>query len=129
MTYLTVEQVLLIHSMVIDETGGLHGLRDRGRLLSAVESPKTSGFGREYYPSLFEKAAVVARSIILDHPFLDGNKRTGMTAAFIFLENNGWETIAKRGEIEAMALTIATEKPEPAALATWLKKHVRQNRP
>jgi len=127
MTYLTVEQVLLIHSMVIDETGGLHGLRDRGRFLSAVESPKTSGFGREYYPSLFEKAAVYARSIILDYPFLDGNKRTGMTAAFIFLENNGFEETAKRGEIEMMALTIATKKPEPAIIATWLKKHVRES--
>ena len=124
MTYLTVEQVLLIHSMVIDETGGLHGLRDRARLLSAVESPKTGGFGREFYPSPFEKAAVYARGIILDHPFLDGNKRTGMTAAFIFLENNSWEATAKRGEIEAMALTIATKKPELAIIAAWLKKHV-----
>ena len=47
-----------------------------------------------------------------------------MTAAFIFLENNSWEATAKRGEIEAMALTIATKKPELAIIAAWLKKHV-----
>lgn len=128
MHYLTVEQLLLVHSMVLDETGGLHGLRDRGRLESAIAAPQQQAFGRELYPTVFDKAAVYARAVIMDHPFVDGNKRTGMTAAFVFLENNGWASTVENGAIEQLALRIARERLTIASIAAWLKRHSQKIR-
>ncbi|MBI2623179.1 MAG: type II toxin-antitoxin system death-on-curing family toxin [Candidatus Liptonbacteria bacterium] len=126
MRYLTLAQVLLIHSLIIDETGGPHGVRDQGALSSAVALPQQVVFGRELYPTEFEKAAVYARSIIMNHPFVDGNKRTGMAAASVFLESNGYEVVAQEGEIESEALVIVREKCSIESIAAWFKKHARK---
>ena len=123
MRYLTSEQILLIHSIVIDETGGSHGLRDRNGLQSAVGLPQQTFDGTELYASPFAKAAVYARSIIASHPFVDGNKRTGMVAASVFLENNGYRIIAERGEIERCALRIVRDKLSVDAIAVWFQEH------
>ena len=81
MIYLTPEQVLFIHSRLVAETGGSHGVRDLGLLESAVARPRATFDGKELYPDLFTKTAVLMDSLINNHPFLDGNKRTGITAA------------------------------------------------
>lgn len=112
--------------MVIDETGGIHGVRDRGAILSVEALPQQSVFGKELYPTHFLKAAVYCRSIILNHPFLDGNKRTGMTAAMIFLEQNGFMSMCREGEIKNFAIRVASKKVELDAIAAWLKKHSRK---
>lgn len=122
MKYLSADQVLLIHSVVIDETGGSHGVRDHGVILSLEQVVKQTAFGKEFYPTIFEKAAVYVRNIIRQHPFVDGNKRTGISAASVFLENNGYQITAKRGEIEKMALKIAIKKLEIKTIASWLRK-------
>lgn len=127
MRYLTFQQILLIHSMLIDEYGGSHGIRERGLLLSAEELPKQKAFGEELYTTVFIKAAVYARNIIMSHPFVDGNKRTGMTAAIVFLENNDHMFLAKTGEIEKFALKIIEDKLDLVAIAAWLKKHSRKS--
>lgn len=126
MKYLTKEQILLIHSMAIDETSGLHGVRDYHVILSLEVAPKQKVFNKELYPTIFLKTAVYARDIIMNHPFLDGNKRTGMTAAGVFLENNGYKIIAKEGEIEKFALKIINEKISLETIAAWLKKHSKK---
>lgn len=123
MRYLTQEQILLIHSMVIDETGGSHGVREHDAILSVESLPKQSVFGKELYPTLFHKAAVYVRSIISDHPFIDGNKRTAMTAASVFLEDNGYRVHAKEGLIEEFALRTIKEKLDINAIAAWFRKH------
>jgi death-on-curing protein len=128
MRYLTATQILLIHSMLIDEYGGSHGVRDHATLLSLEHLPAQSAFGKELYPTVFHKAAVYARNIITAHPFLDGNKRTGITAASVFLENNGYTAHAKDGEIEAYAVHIARSKPNLEEIAAWLKTHVKKRR-
>ncbi len=115
-----------MHSFVVDETGGLHGIRDRGRLESVIARPSQVVFGRELYDTIFAKAAVYAHAIIFDHPFLDGNKRTAMTAAFIFLEDNGYTATAKAGEIETFAIEVVTKKFDIPTIAAWLKKHVQR---
>lgn len=122
-SYHTKEQLLLIHSMLIDEIGGGHGVRDYHILLSLEHLPGQTFAGEELYPTIFLKAAVYARSIIQNHPFIDGNKRTGITAATIFLEKNGHIFSAHKGEIEEFALRIATEKLELEEIAAWLKDH------
>ena len=121
--YLTAERILQIHSMLIDETGGSHGLRDTNTVLSVEQMPQQMAFGKELYPTMFLKAAVYARSIVMNHPFIDGNKRTGITAAFVFLERNGYVSTAKEGEIEEFALKIVTEKLSLEIIANWFKKN------
>ncbi|MBI2984135.1 MAG: type II toxin-antitoxin system death-on-curing family toxin [Candidatus Kerfeldbacteria bacterium] len=125
---MTIVHLLKMHSFVIDETGGLHGIRDRGRLSSAVERPQQTAFGRELYPTILEKAAVYIHSIIGDHPFVDGNKRTAMAAAFVFLQTNHFTSTAVRGEIEQFALRVARMKLNVPVIASWLRKHTRKAR-
>lgn len=124
--YLTAEDILRIHSIIIDETGGSHGLRDRNILLSLEHKPCQSVFGKELYPTIFLKAAVYIEHLIAFHPFVDGNKRTAMTSAGVFLENNGLKFSAGEGEIEHFALYVATKKPPLPEIAAWLKKHSRK---
>lgn len=126
MEYLSAKQILLMHSMVLDETGGLHGVRDNHVILSLEELPRQKIFGKELYPTAFLKAAVYARNIIMNHPFLDGNKRTGMTAAIVFLENNGYRFQARKGEIEKFALKIVRKSLNLETIAVWLKKHSKK---
>lgn len=122
-SYLTKEQLLLIHSMLIDEIGGTHGVHNYHILLSLEHLPKQTFDKEKLYPTIFLKAALYARNIIQNHPFLDGNKRTGMTAAAVFLNKNGYSFMAHKGEIIRFALKIAREKLELEKIAAWLKHH------
>ena len=126
MKYLTKEDILLIHSIAIEETGGLHGVRDRHAILTLEELPKQKAFGKELYPTIFDKAAIYARNIIMSHSFIDGNKRTAMMTASVFLEDNGYWITAKEGEIEDFALEIISERLDLKAISAWLKKHSRK---
>ncbi len=121
--YLSEEDILLIHSRVVDETGGLHGVRDRHAIASVVGQPQQAVFGKELYATVFLKAAVYARNIIAHHPFLDGNKRTGITVASVFLEESGYRIEAHEGEFYSLALRIAEDKWEYEKIATWFQTH------
>lgn len=114
--------------MLIDEYGGSHGIRDQELLLSTEGLPKMRAFGKELYPSLFLKAAVYARNVITSHPFLDGNKRSGIACAILFLENNGHRCAAARGEVVDYAVEIARRKPALEDIAEWLKGHSKRTR-
>ena len=126
MQYLSAADVLEIHSIVIDETGGSHGIRDQGAVASLEDLPRQSAFGNELYPTLFLKAAVYVRNIIFSHPFIDGNKRTALSAAAVFLELNGRRIIVEEGEIEKFALSIIAQKMDLQNIAEWLEKHSKQ---
>jgi death-on-curing protein len=121
--YLTEEEVLLAHFKLIERYGGSHGVRDIERIKSAVAALRQEVFGEEQYPDLFEKAAVYARNIIGDHPFSDGNKRTGITVAVMFLQRNGRVFHAQKGEVEDFAVKVATNHLDLAAIAIWLQAH------
>lgn len=112
--------------MIIDETSGSHGVRDHHAILSLVDLPKQKAFGEDLYPTIFIKTAVYARNIIMNHPFIDGNKRTGMTAASIFLENNGYKFIAKEGVVEKIALRIIQEKLTLELISKWFEKNSKR---
>ena len=86
--YLTIEQVLKLHDAVVEKFGGLSGIRDSNLLLSCIESPKMAIFGEDLYPSIYDKAGVYLFNIVCNHPFNDGNKRTGAGAAYLFLQIN-----------------------------------------
>jgi death-on-curing protein len=90
MHYLTLNQVLEVHERILAQTGGGTGIRDIGGLESAVAQPKMTFGGEELYPSIVEKAAAVGFSIIQNHPFVDGNKRTGHAVIEIWLFRISW---------------------------------------
>lgn len=123
MKTLTIEQLLQLHVLVIAQTGGADGLRELGRLESALASQTQSVFGEELYSTLTEKAAAIIRGIIGDHPFVDGNKRTAMLAGLTFLEINERAFTAQPGELEDFAVRVATERLDVLAIAAWLQAH------
>jgi len=123
MNALTLEQLLQIHALVVDATGGSAGLRDLGRLEAAIATQDQNVFGEELYPTIIEKAAAVIRGIIADHPFVDSNKRTAMLAGLTLLEINGVHFTAQAGEIENFAVQIATDNMDVPAIAAWLRTH------
>jgi|SRR3989344_237031 len=125
--YLTSEDILLIHSIIIDETGGSHGVRDRQALATLGALPQQIAFGKELYPTLFIKAAVYVRGVISAHPFIDGNKRTAMAVADVFLQRNGLRIVTAKGGVEAFALLIISEKLALEDIAVWLKKNSKRN--
>lgn len=124
-SYLTVEQVEHIHDRVIAETGGSLGIVNRAMLESAVERPRSGIQGHEFYPTLHEKTAAVLHSIITTHPFADGNKRTAMTVAEVFLTLNGHELSASQFEFEEFAVQVAVTRPDVAEVAEWVRRHTR----
>ena len=126
MRYLTAEQVLFIHARLITETGGMHGVRDVGLLSSAVERPRATFGGKDLYRDLFRKAAAFMGSLIGNHPFLDGNKRTAISAAGLFLMLNGYELNASQKELETFTLRMALKKSDVQDAAAWFRKHSTQ---
>lgn len=128
MTYLTPEQVLFLHDRLIEETGGEHGLRNLGGLESALARPR-AGFGEtEFYPNLPAKAAVLMDGLIRNHPFLDGNKRTAITTAALFLQLNGYRLTASNSELEAFTLHVTVVKPDLESIANWFRTHTKRTR-
>ncbi len=126
MKLLTLEQLLQIHVLLIEQTGGSQGLRDLGRLESAIATQTQNVFGEELYAGPTEKAAALIRGIIADHPFVDGNKRTGMLAGLTFLKINHIDFKTSKGSIEDFAVKIAVEKLDIKAIAKWLEDFSRE---
>ncbi|XHX76405.1 MAG: type II toxin-antitoxin system death-on-curing family toxin [Stenomitos frigidus ULC029] len=123
MRYLTLIEVLELHRRIIEQSSGVFGIRDLGLLESAIAQPRMT-FGREdLYPSLFEKAAALGFSIIMNHPFVDGNKRTGHASAETFLMLHGMEISAHVDEQERIVLAIASSELRRKAFVAWLQKH------
>ena len=123
MIYLTTEQVLFIHSRVVAETGGTHEVRDLALLQSALARPQATFDGKELYPDLHSKAAALLDSIVNNHPFMDGNKPTGIVATGLFLRFNGRRLNSSNLETETFALEIATLHPGIAIISSWLETH------
>lgn len=121
--YLSIEHVVGIHDVLIQEFGGSFGLRDPGLLESSVLQAQQSFGGEDLYPSLFDKAATYAFSISENQPFLDGNKRTAASAAAIFLEINGYEVDCPQGQIYETMMQLANKQLTRAQLSDWFKKN------
>jgi death-on-curing protein len=122
--YLSLEEILRLHFQVIDDFGGGHGIRDEGRLKSAVEASRQVVFDNELYPSITEKAAVYLRNIIGDHPFTDGNKRTALTVCGVFLMRNGHSIQAPNDELELFVIKVAINHLNIEDISTWLIEHL-----
>ena len=127
MRYLSAQELLVIHSEIIDQTGGMHGVKDLSLLQSIVEKPKGSFSGKELYEGIFRKAAVYLQSLVQYHVFVDGNKRTGIGAAARFLFLNGYQVSVRNKAMEEFVLKIAVDKLELSVIARWIEKHAKKN--
>jgi death-on-curing protein len=123
--YLTIEEVLLLHARLIQRTGGSGGVRDLGLLDSALARPRATFGGEDLYPELWHKAAALMHSLIKNHPFVDGNKRTALTATGLFLELNGYTMTATNEEALDFTRQVVLGKIDVEAMAAWLENHTR----
>ena len=124
MRYLSLQEVLSLHSLLIAQSGGSSGLRDRGALESAVAQPEASFGGEDLYPDLVTKAAALGHSLIQNHPFVDGNKRIGHAAMEVFLLLNGHEIEASADDQEKIIIDVASGKVSRIELSQWINKHM-----
>lgn len=121
MIYLTIEQILDIHNQIIARTVGVSGITNRGLLESAVAQPQMTFGGQELYATLPGKAAALGFSLIKNHPFLDGNKRTGHAAMEVFLILNGFEINANLEEQEKVIIQVASGEITREEFTHWLQ--------
>ena len=126
MRYLTLSEVLYVYEQVMRQSGGAVGVRDLGALESAVAQPRMTGGGEELYPTVAEKAAALGFSLVLNHPFVDGNKRVGHAAMETFLLLNGWEIRASVDEQERVILQLAAGDLRRDQFADWIRAHVEK---
>jgi death-on-curing protein len=120
MHYLSAPDILAIHDRIIEETGGLVGVRDAGLLKSIAQRPKTTFGGVEQFPDVFTKAAIYLESIATYHVFLDGNKRTALSASAVFLHLNGFTTAFPVEKTERFILAAAQRQHSLEEIAAWL---------
>lgn len=125
MEYLTPAEVLLLHARLVQRTGGSGGVRDMGLLESALGRPQATFDQSDLYPGLWLKAAALMHSLVKNHPFVDGNKRTALTATAVFLELNVCSLTAGNQEVLVFTRWVAVGTVELAAMAAWLKAHSR----
>jgi death on curing protein len=127
MKIITLEQLIQLHILVIRHSGGSEGIRDLGRLESALAIQTQEVFGKELYEGVFRKAAAMMRGIIGDHPFIDGNKRTASLSALTLLEINGCTFNAPEKALEDFAVRVAVEHIDIEAIAMWLETNATIN--
>ncbi len=120
--YLTPEQVLFLHSRLIAETGGGHGVRDLGMLLSALGRPQATFEEKDLYPDLFSKTAALMDSLVRNHPFMDGNKRTAITSSALFLRMNGYRLVVENDEMVRFTLACAQSECSFDKIADWFRE-------
>lgn len=123
--YLTLEQVIFLHDKILLKSGGLEGIRDFGLLYSAIERPKASFVSKDLYASIFEKAAALVHSLVLNHPFVDGNKRTALASMIRFLRTNRKRLKATFKELIQLSLNIENKEMDIKDIASWLKIHCK----
>ena len=125
--YLSVEQILFLHQAQLEKFGGLRGLRDRGGLESAAARPAMTFGGEDLYPDLPAKTAALMHSLVMNHPFMDGNKRVGAAAAELFVLLNRWRLEATDEGFEEITLTVARGELEADALAIWFRQRISRS--
>jgi death-on-curing protein len=124
MRYLTLKETLELHRRLLEQSGGLAGVRDLAALESALAQPLMTFGGEDLYPTIIEKASSLGFSIIMNHPFVDGNKRVGHAVMETFLILNGYEIDAVVDEQEQVILLLASGKLDRDYFTDWLRAHI-----
>jgi death-on-curing protein len=126
MHFLKLEEVVAIHHDQVRRYGGSHGIRDLNLLMSSVSLPQASFAGEYLYPTLFAKVASLIHSLIMNHAFVDGNKRTAMTSGARFLYINGYKLKVHQKNMVETAVSIGSGKLNIELLARWVKENSRK---
>lgn len=124
MIFLTVAEVMGLHSKLTAKTGGSDGLRDRGLLESAVYSAQTCFGGEEVYPTLAEKAARLMYALVSNHAFVDGNKRIGLLVMLTTLRLNGTALKFTQAELIEFGLSAASGEAKYDEILNWIRQHM-----
>lgn len=124
MRYLTLAEVISLHEQIINASGGSHGVHDLNGLDSAVSQPQMTFGGTDLYPTLGEKASALGFSLIMNHAFVDGNKRIGQAALELFLFLNGFEINATVDEQERIIMSVAASQTSKADFTDWVLDHM-----
>ncbi len=125
MRSVTIAEILETYQRIMQQTGGLVAIRDFGALESALAQPYMTFGGNELYPSLAEKAAALGFSLIQNHPFADGNKRTGHAAMAMILAINGYKIDATIDEQTEIILSVASSKMSRDEFTRWLASNIQ----
>lgn len=114
-----------VHQNIIKEIGGMDGIRDQAALDSAIATPFATFFYQDLHETVFDKAAALMRSLSLDHPFNDGNKRTSLviTAVFLLEHAYGFKEEVEDDEIVDFCIAIAEGKKDVLEIANWLREN------
>lgn len=123
MIFFSFEQVLKLHSSLIEKTGGIDGVRDKNLLDSALKAPFQTFDGNELYPDVYDKASQLCYSLIENHPFADGNKRIGVHLTLLFLKLNRAEIEYTQKELSDFGLSVASGKMSKDEIKAWLLAH------
>ncbi|MBI2430783.1 MAG: type II toxin-antitoxin system death-on-curing family toxin [Candidatus Levybacteria bacterium] len=126
--YITLDVVLAIHDDMVERYGGSHGIRDLGLIQSALARPQASFGGEDLYPTILDKAAALFHSLIFNHAFTDGNKRTSITTTARFLYINGYEFKVDKKEFIDFPLRVENKHLAIEEIAKWLKTHTRKRK-
>ncbi len=118
-----VHDILEVHRLSVKVYGGASGVRDMGLLESAIARPFQTFGGDDLYPTVFEKAAALAESLIINHPFVDGNKRTGFLAMASLLQEEGSMLVASQEEAYLFTIHISTGSKSFEEIVKWLKEN------
>jgi len=118
---ITRELIDELHELSLKAYGGGSGTRDESMLESAIARPFQTFGGEPLYPTVYEKAAAIAQSIIINHPYIDGNKRTGLLAMIAMLEVYGFELTAESNETYEMTIKISTGHIELNEISDWIE--------
>ncbi len=124
MRYLSLREILELHDKIIEVSGGARGIRDIRALESAINQPRITFNRTELYPDIITKAAALCFFLIMNHPFVDGNKRIGHAAMETFLILNGFEIEATIGDQEKIILDLAAGNVDREQFTVWLNKHI-----
>lgn len=125
MIWVTTEDVILIHSRIIQGSGGLDGLRDRAGLEAAIAAPLQSFGGQDLFPTAVEKIARLGYGLAANHAFIDGNKRIGAMIVQLLLKWNGYQLKLQSGELADMFIAIAGGNADEATLWDWIQAHLQ----
>lgn len=123
MIRLSLEQVLKLHSQLVEISGGSDGIRDESLLESALNAPFQSFAGVEVYPSIQQKAARLCYGLVKNHAFIDGNKRIGAHVMLVFLALNNIELDYTQQELSNVILEVASGQRNCENLCAWINKH------
>ena len=121
-----VKEVEQLHRILIDKFGGAHGIRDKSALESALSRPFQTFDSNDLYPSVLEKAASLIESILINHPFIDGNKRTGYALLRLFLIQQGWDITASQDNKYEFVINSASGTLDFDSILSWLSANTKK---